>query len=490
MTVMFRSVITVFVVVLLCASVEAAKLKGQAVTWADFSYVNYIAASFSHVYFATTKGIIRFNKLEDRWEEPLTGAVGLEDENIERVWVNTFDNKLVAEMSVGLSEYDALFDKWFPVSELPSLDNDDRHIKPPVIMHPPIGFTYWDDGRLVDGYNRQYYINDIVDDRSGTLWIGTWGYGTARAGNTSYLIDLLPYGLLQNRVNALLKHDGLLWISGAVFDSRRTGISVFDPEDNRFFHIESGLDTDFPAVDVNCLEADDSTIYIGTPIGLLCMDRETKRVTRSFSRRSGLGDDNVISVETIGDSIFVGTAGGLSVITGADDSVRYIRPGQFLNRVIYDLEEVDSSLWIAASSGAYRLKLPSGKLQQFKDPDLVLFGDVYDIERYEDDLWFTSDDGVVRLDIKTGETEPFWLAAQKIVPRALAVNDTIAAVASNKGMFFIYYKNRNQFTREFTTEDGLASNDINSLLMDGDYIWVGTDKGLTRFWWNNPDRVD
>ncbi len=72
----------------------------------------------------------------------------------------------------------------------------------------------------------------------------------------------------------------------------------------------------------------------------------------------------------------------------------------------------------------------------------------------------------------------------------MAVNDTIAAVASNKGMFFIYYKNRSQFTREFTTEDGLASNDINSLLMDGDYIWVGTDKGLTRFWWNNPDRVD
>jgi ligand-binding sensor domain-containing protein len=115
---------------------------------------------------------------------------------------------------------------------------------------------------------------------------------------------------------------------------------------------------------------------------------------------------------------------------------------------------------------------------------------VYDIERYEDDLWFASDDGVVRLDTRTGETEPFWLAAQKIVPRALAVNDTIVAVASNKGMFFIYYKNRSQFAREFTTEDGLASNDINSLLMDGDYIWVGTDKGLTRFWWNNPDRVD
>jgi hypothetical protein len=26
--------------------------------------------------------------------------------------------------------------------------------------------------------------------------------------------------------------------------------------------------------------------------------------------------------------------------------------------------------------------------------------------------------------------------------------------------------------------------------MDDDYIWIGSEKGLTRFWWNNPNRVD
>ena len=28
------------------------------------------------------------------------------------------------------------------------------------------------------------------------------------------------------------------------------------------------------------------------------------------------------------------------------------------------------------------------------------------------------------------------------------------------------------------------------LANDGDYLWVGSDKGLTRFLWNNPQRVD
>jgi len=470
--------------------VAAAKLKGQAVTYADFNFVNYIAASENYVYFATTEGITRYNKFQDKWEDPLTGVDGIDSRDIKRIWVDSFDKMLIAETSGGLFEYDSLFYKWLPISELPDFDNSSVHIQPPRIMFPPIGFDYTGEGQITDYYGRYFALNDIVDDRTGTLWIGTWGYGSARAGITSGMIDLLPFGLLQDRVNALVKLDDLLWMGGAIFDSYRSGLSVFDLKNNNFFYIESGLDSDFPAVDVNCLDGNDTGIFIGTPVGLLCLDKETKRITQRFSSRSGLSDDNVISVKVIGDSIFVGTAAGLSVVIAAEDSVRLVWPGQFLNDVIYDLEQVDSSLWIAASSGAYRLKLPSGRLQKFRDPDLVLFNGVYDIESYESDLWFASEGGVVRLNIRTGETEPFRLINQKIVPRALAVNDTIAALASDKGMMVIFFKNKNQFTREFTTDDGLASNYVYSLLIDGDYIWIGTDKGLTRFLWNNPERVD
>jgi ligand-binding sensor domain-containing protein len=203
-----------------------------------------------------------------------------------------------------------------------------------------------------------------------------------------------------------------------------------------------------------------------------------------------LSDNDVFSVKVIGDSILVGTANGLNLITHVNDSVGYVRPGQFMNDVIYDLELVDSSLWIAAGTGAYRLKLRSGRLQRYQDPDLLLFGEVYDIERHENDLWFASDEGLVRLNTLTGEAEPFRLTSLKVTPRALAVNDTIAAVASDRGLMLVFHTNEKPFTREFTTDDGLASNYVFSLLLDGDYLWIGTDKGLTRFLWNNPDRVD
>jgi len=44
--------------------------------------------------------------------------------------------------------------------------------------------------------------------------------------------------------------------------------------------------------------------------------------------------------------------------------------------------------------------------------------------------------------------------------------------------------------REFTTQDGLPSNEVYELLLDGDYLWIGSDRGLTRFLWNDPDRID
>jgi hypothetical protein len=32
----------------------------------------------------------------------------------------------------------------------------------------------------------------------------------------------------------------------------------------------------------------------------------------------------------------------------------------------------------------------------------------------------------------------------------------------------------------------LPSNDIRDLVIDGEYIWLGSNLGLTRFWYKNP----
>jgi len=157
---------------------------------------------------------------------------------------------------------------------------------------------------------------------------------------------------------------------------------------------------------------------------------------------------------------------------------------------VYDLLITDGELWAATSAGAYRLNLGTGKLQYLRDPDMMLSGDVYDIEAFGDDLWFASRDGVLRLNRRTAATESFDMILPNHELHAIAVNDTILAAGSAQGLIMVYYNDEHRNRRLFTTEDGFPSNRIFSLVFDGDNLWVGSESGLSRFWWNNPDRID
>ena len=89
-----------------------------------------------------------------------------------------------------------------------------------------------------------------------------------------------------------------------------------------------------------------------------------------------------------------------------------------------------------------------------------------------------------------GTTTPYRISSLKLDSRVMAVDDRIAAVSSETGITLIFLDKDGLQTRDFSVEDGLASTYVYSLHLDGNYLWIGTDKGLTRFLWNNPDRVD
>jgi len=357
-------------------------------------------------------------------------------------------------------------------------------------MYPPNGYTYAPETGLSDFLGRDFVFTDLLDDKTGKLWIGTWGLGAYSAGSSDDVLEPMNFGLLQNRVDYIHNDHGLLWLSGAVTQLGRTGITVFDINNYTFDYIESGLTRNFPAFDISCLEGDGDELYIGTDQGLLVMDPQDAQVIKTISSRHGLTDDRIISMETVGDSLFVGTDDGLNLITDGLSEVMQIWPNQFANRAIYDLLLVDSSLWIASSNGVYRITLSQGKLQRFEDPNLFLFGDVYDIELRDHQLWLTSKDGLLLLDLKTARTESFRSFAALPWRRTAAINDRLAVVAADRGITLIYYTEDPVRYRDITTDDGLPSEYIYSLSINGDYVWIGSDKGLTRFWWNNPNRLD
>ena len=92
--------------------------------------------------------------------------------------------------------------------------------------------------------------------------------------------------------------------------------------------------------------------------------------------------------------------------------------------------------------------------------------------------------------MSSGRTEPYQLASALGDVRSLAVNDTVAMVSSDNGVTMLPFRQKRIRTREFTVDDGLVSSYVFSLYLDGDYLWIGSDRGLTRFLWNDPDLID
>jgi ligand-binding sensor domain-containing protein len=481
----------VLATVTLASAAFAFRPEGQVVNYADFRYVNYIATSVAKAYFATTNGIIVYNKLENRWEDPLTGYDGLVDNDVKRIWVDQFDQQLYAETITGRFNFDFTFHRWLQVNEIPDVGSEDKHVSPPTSMFPPFGYNYGSRGILIDPEARSFAMSDVVDDGHGNLWLGTWGNGAGRASVGANVIELLPYGLLQGPAYALqFDVDSSLVIAGPALSSPRTGISLFDQSNNGFSYIETGISPDLPTVDVSCLENDSTLFYIGTSHGIYLIERRNHEVTNRLDRRHGFSDENIVSLKREGDSLFAGTTSGLLLVSHRGDSVAYIGQRQFFNQTIFGLDVVADHLWVASSNGAYRVSLADGKLQQYKDPDAVLFSRVLNVAHFGKFLWLASDAGLVQINLETGSTSPYLIHTNRLDSRALAVNDRIAAVASDGGVTLIFYDRENPIIREFTVSDGLLSSYVYSLTLDGDYLWIGTDRGLTRFWWNNPHRID
>lgn len=461
----------------------------QILTYSNFRYVRHIAASLKYVYFATSRGIIVFNKMEKRWEEPLTGADNIDHTDIHKIWVDKFDENLFIETGSFIYEYDFFLEKWFSQTEIDNFELDYKHIRLDEMMHPPEGYIYTAKETLVDSYGRNFYINDAIDDNSGEIWIASWGLGPIKGSGISGYMEFMPFGLLQNNVNTIYNDSGSLWIGGLLTDTYPEGITVFNPDEQSFKQIEFSTDDFFPYNNINSIIRYNNYMAIGSSDGVFFYDLDEDMISHQYNSSEGLFNTEVLSLISIGDSLFVGTKEGLSLLTNKGHSGKLVIPSKFLMHSIYDFEKIDDFLWIATSDGIYRLHLKTGNLQQFHDKDSFIFNDVYQIERYENNLFFAADNGILRLNLETAKTKIIYTYSSKLISRSLAVNGEIVVTGADQGMTIIFYNENPIVFRTFTTNDGLPSDYIFHLELDGDFIWIGTDAGLSNFWWSDPDRI-
>jgi len=122
--------------------------------------------------------------------------------------------------------------------------------------------------------------------------------------------------------------------------------------------------------------------------------------------------------------------------------------------------------------------------------ETLLSRQTYAIDVYGDEVWFGSDLGVFGFNAAINE----WLdPPAKMYETEAGINRIKATyqavwVATNQGV--LKFDREQQRWVSFTTRDGLADDRVYAIQLDGDFIYFGTSRGLTRFYWNNPFRND
>ena len=178
------------------------------------------------------------------------------------------------------------------------------------------------------------YINDMVVDSSGRLWMATWKGGllwTRPDTKGTQFHSLLTDNFNQSRIYDIeLTPDGWLW--AATCDGLyaiNTRKKQPGKDDILTFNTKNGS---LPANEIICIMAgNDSTLWIGTQgYGILRATLHEGRHKLSYlslTKQNGLANNNIRSIMAgKGNDIWIGTEEGLAVVNSSTMLVRNIMP--------------------------------------------------------------------------------------------------------------------------------------------------------------------
>jgi len=521
--------------------------QGDWVTYSSTRFVRDLAIGQQYVYFATTGGITRFNYFSEKWDFPWTTSNGLADNDIYIVAMDFNTGYLWCANGQGLSYLDPASQFWYNVyydeigldpsegvtsigfgqdrrvylltsnnrwlaSENTATDfrsisrpEDESTITwfgekrryerklPPLFMSD--GFLFDERNRVIEDMEfRNFKITSWIQDNYQNIWIGTWGLGAARANVATSRLDLLQYGLWDQAVDAIARDGEDFWVGGIQGSRVKAGITEWGIFSGEPRYYEAYLLTGFDNGEVSAIAVDDYTVWIGTHDGLTRYDRK-KGIWRTYTIVNNLVNNWVNDIVVDEDAIWVATDGGVSYVVkktvGTDSlTIRHVLYPKLRNIAVYDLDIQGNLLWMGTEFGVFvydKKKKEGSFYTSVADP---VEKATYAITCYKNEVWYATDYGIAGFNSKTGKRfDPparYYLKNVRVY-RLTADEKTVWAATDNGAL---KYDRENKRWVRFSVQDGLPSDEVLSLYLDGDYIWFGTPLGLTQFYWNAPYRID
>lgn len=406
--------------------------------WDSFPAANAITRLHAHddsLYAATYGGLVRWTPNSGDYEI-MTVNDGLPGQQLRALFIEENGTIWIGSDGQGIGVYDG--DRWIIYNESDGLDSG--------------------------------YIRDIV--RYGDSIAAATYYGGAGGGVN--LFDGRGWRKLPNfnsddtgeqphfNVNVLWADGDNLWIGG------ENGLSLYDGQSFQFFTDDDGL----PQDNVTALYYDSANdvLLIGFDSGAVIFDGQT---ARPLTQLDGFAIWDIIQ-DTAGDYWFVGS----SLLARYDEDradwdMETVQVGDFPPYAVLSALALDNDgvLYVASfESGFMRY---SQNPAAYQIPNLPRQANSWGVVSLPDGrLLFAEEYGgrVDSYDLHTAEWRPF---DTPYVPLASAAEGQIWGGGYN-GLWLESGMDR----QNWTTADGLPSNNVFTVALRGEETWVGTDSGL------------
>jgi len=359
--------------------------------------------------------------------------------------------------------------------------------------------------------NRVY---KILEDSERKLWIGTdGGINIFRPESNDFLRmqnrSSQPSGLSHNRVLTMIEDKGgLIWLGTLA------GLNIWNPVTAKFWHYRNISEEKNSLSDNTIHGLEESSlgdIFVATfGGGLNRLDIKTKiwSVVDRDKKGNSLKLDKRLTTLMFDykKNLWIGSvSSGVTILSPDLHSVWRFKhdvtaPDSLSANGITDiLQDSDNTTWVATYSGGLNRLNKDGKtFRHYRLDDESTNGLISEnifqvIEDDEGYIWLATDGGgVSRLDKHTEKIVNF--VHQKEIKNSLSSNAIVSIYQDSHGRFWIGTQGRglnrwepedrrqgkNKFIH-YTINSGLPGSTVNGVLEDdGGYIWISTNKGVSR----------
>lgn len=203
---------------------------------------------------------------------------------------------------------------------------------------------------------------NLMLDREGKIWIGTWGDGVevldpSNNQSISFSHDPNnPTSLSENRVQTIFQdNDGIIWLG-----TYASGLNKYNVKTNDFTHFQSqdnGLSNN-RIWDV--IEANINDLWVGTSLGLNLLSKTTGKSTLFLPQpnNSSATNWNVIRhiIKASSENLFIGTDKGLLSFNPTFNKFTEIKDknNEDLGKVYSLIKDRNNLLWLGTNRGLYQ----------------------------------------------------------------------------------------------------------------------------------------